>query len=186
MSAGKSGGHLTFPYQVVNNTSRDILVMDALPWVDPVTKVTSANDQATVVLCRNETEAVVGKFVAPLPTDRFVAPVVMPIAVRLRPHEALEADLRIPLPLAETSCYFADLRLREYEVVELQSVILAICYWPADLPGQRVVAGEFPDGRLRILAADPAAGAKLVWQRFPTKGLQLFRRTDEFPRSIST
>jgi hypothetical protein len=37
---------------------------------------------------------------------------------------------------------------------------------------------------LTILAADPVGRAKLASQRFPTHDLQLFRRTDLFPRKL--
>jgi hypothetical protein len=39
---------------------------------------------------------------------------------------------------------------------------------------------------MRIVTPHRAAGATHVRQRSPTKGLQLFKRTDGFPRAVFT
>ena len=90
----------------------------------------------------------------------------------------------MPLPLAETSPYFPDLTLRRYEIVNIKGVIVRLGYWPADTGD--LVARPHAEGSelLRILTADPLETGRSITQRFPTSGLQLFRRTDVFPRDL--
>ena len=181
---GKTGDRLVFPYELHNAGARDVLVMDALPSIAADSGTAQANDQAAVVILRGETEAVLGKYLPPLPTDRRMLIPLTPLARRLHPGEAHQAELRVPVPLAEASPYFQELRLRQYEVVELQSVVFAVCFWPADQPGLLSAPTEYAPELLRVVVREPAAGARIAWQRFPTKGLQLFKRSDVFPRSV--
>jgi hypothetical protein len=180
----KAGGALVFPYAVENRGSAAVYVMHALPGSDPATGAARANDQAVVVILGAEGDAILGKFAAPLPTDRRIAVPVVPLARHLPAGGKLEARIEIPIPLAETSPYFPDLTLRQYEVVDIKGVVFTIGYWLEGADG--LVAGPVdhaPDLSV-VVTRDTWRSARRVSRRFPTTGLQIFRRTDAFPRVL--
>jgi hypothetical protein len=173
----KAGNVLLFPYTLENQGSGDIYAVHALPGG------AAPNETAAVVIAGDNGEVIIGKFATPLPPDRRIVAPVTPLARRLPAGAKLEGRIEITLPVAETTPYFPDLTLRKYEIVEIKSVIVTIGYWLAettDLVARP--AANAPD-LLTILTADPVGSAKLASQRFPTHGLQLFRRTDQFPRT---
>ena len=178
----RAGNALVFPYVLHNRGRAAVYVMDALPSVDPASRAARANDQAAVVMLGAKGDAVVGKFIAPLPPDRRVVLPVIPLARLLGPGEALERRLEMPMPLAETSPYFADLPLRGYEMVEIAGVVFTIGFWPAGAEGLAAAAVDYAPGLFAVTARDPRRTAQSVSQRFPVKGLQLFKRNDNFPR----
>ena len=175
----KVGNRLVFPYRLANEGPGEVYAMHALPAAGA-----PADESAAVVIADDNGDAIIGKFAPPLPTDRRIAMPVVPLARRLPAGGIVEGRIEITLPLAETSPYFPDLTLRRYEVVTIKGVVLTIGYWLADT-GELVARplAEQPD-LLRILTADPAKSAHLVTRRFPTNGLQLFKRTDAFPRAV--
>jgi len=126
----------------------------------------------------------IGKFAAPLPTDRRIAVPVFPLARRLRAGTGLEGRIEIPLPLAETSPYFPDLTLRQYEIVDIKGVLLTIGYWLAGSDGFFADPTDYAADLFVVETRNTMRSALRVSQRFPTTGLQLFRRTDAFPRAI--
>jgi len=174
----KAGNVLIFPYTLANQGAGDVYAVHALP------SEAAPNETAAIVIAGDSGDAIVGKFATPLPTDRRILVPVAPLARRLPAGAKLEGRIEITLPLAETSPYFSDLTLRQYEIVEINGLIVMIGYWPAETTD--LVARPAPDAPdlLTILTADPVGSAKLVSQRFPTHGLQLFRRTDAFPRGF--
>ncbi len=180
----RTGNLLVFPYTLQNAGPGEVYAMHALPSADPGSGEARANETAAVVIAGESGDAIVGKFVAPLPTDRRIALPVFPLARRLPAGASLEGRIEIPLPLAETSPYFPDLPLRRYEMVEIKAVRFTIGYWPV-LP-ERMWAEpcEYAPELLVVTMRDPAKSARRVSQRFPTSGLQLFRRTDAFPRAL--
>jgi hypothetical protein len=182
---GKSGNALIFPYTLHNQGSVEVYVMDAIPSVDPETRAARADDQAAVVMLATGDDAVIGKFVAPLPTDRRMAVPTIPLAARLSPGATLERRLEIALPLAESSPYFADLPLRQYEVVDIKGVILTIGYWATGVDGLAAVPAEYAPDRFIVVTRNTARSSAVVTQRFPAKGLQLFKRKDAFPRQVA-
>ena len=142
------------------------------------------NETAAVVIATDSGDAIIGKFATQLPSDRRIVALLAPLARRLPAGAKLEGRVEIPLPLAETSPYFPDLTLRKYEIVEIKGVIVTIGYWLAETP--EMIArptADVPD-LLNILTPNPMGRAKLASQRFPARGLQLFKRTDEFPREL--
>ncbi len=173
----RAGNALVFPYRLANDGPGDIYAMQAL-----ATGGAPASESAAVVIAGDDGDAILGKFTPPLPIDRRIAVPVVALARRLAAGASLEGRVEVPLPLAETSPYFPDLTLRQYEPVDIKAVVFTIAYWLADTADlvARPAPGE-PD-LLRILTADPARSARLATQRFPTTALQLFRRTDAFPR----
>jgi len=178
----KAGSALIFPYRLVNDGPGDVYAMQALA-VGGAAANEAANE-AAVVIAGDDGDAVLGKFMPPLPTDRRIAVPGVPLARRLPAGGSLEGRAEVALPLAETSPYFADLTLRQYEIIEIKGVLFMIACWPAD--DAELVARPFGEGPdlLAILTADPVRSARLASQRFPTNGLQLFKRTDAFPRKL--
>ena len=182
---GKVGGILVFPYTLRNLGEAAVYAMHAVPSVDPANGEARANDQAAVVIMGADGDAIVGKFAAPLPTDRRIAVPVMPLARHLPAGGSLEGRIEITLPLAETSPYFADLTLREYESVDINGVLFTIGYWLASAHGLSAVAAEYAPDLFVVTTRNTLRSALRVSQRFPTTGLQLFKRTDQFPRTLS-
>src|SRR5690242_5962884 len=113
----KAGNLLIFPYRLENRGPAEIYAMHALPSVDPASGAARANELAAVVIAADNDEAIVGKFAAPLPSDRRIAVPIFPLARRLPAGAGLDGRIEIPLPLAETSPYFPDLTLRQYEIM---------------------------------------------------------------------
>lgn len=181
---GRSGNQLIFPYALRNEGSAEVYVMDAIPSLDPDTRTLRATDQAAVVILGPEGDAVLGRFAAPPPRDRRMALPVMPLACRLPPGGTLERQLTVPLPLAETSPYFADLPLRRYEIVEIKGIVLTIGYWLAGVDHLAAAPVEDRPDLFAVTTRNTAKSARRIAQRFPTTGLQLFKRTDAFPRTL--
>jgi len=181
---GREGSVLTFPYTLENLGSVDIYAMHALPSVDSTAETATANENCTVVILGADGDAIIGKFAAPLPTDRRVAIPVLPLARRLPPQGSLEGRLDVPLPLAETSPYFADLRLREYEIIEIRGIVLTIGFWADAADGLTATPAEYAPELFNITTRNTFRSARRVFQRFPTSALQLFKRSDAFPRTF--
>src|SRR5437870_3287178 len=99
----KSGNLLVFPYRLENRGPGEVYAMHALPSTDPASGEAKANDSAAVVIAADDGDAMIGKFAAPLPTDRRIAVPVFPLARRLPAGTGLDGRIEIPLPLAETS-----------------------------------------------------------------------------------
>jgi hypothetical protein len=176
----KAGNLLVFPYTLENRGPGEVYAMHALPSGGEA----KANDSAAVVISAENGDAMIGKFAAPLPTDRRIAVPVFPLARRLRAGTGLEGRIEIQLPLAETSPYFPDLTLRQYEIVEIKGVLLTIGYWLAGSDGFFADPTDYAADLFVVETRNTMRGALRVSQRFPTTGLQLFRRTDAFPRAI--
>jgi len=181
----KTGNLLLFPYTLENVGPGDVYAMHALPSADPATHEAQGNDTAAIVIAGDNGDAIIGKFVAPFPTDRRIAVQVFPLARRLSVGAKLEGRIEIPLPLAETSPYFPDLTLRGYEMAEIKGVALTIGYWISGNDGLGADPAEYAPDLFVVETRNTARSAQRVSQRFPTTGLQLFRRTDAFPRALS-
>ena len=182
---GKTGNLLVFPYTIQNLGTVDVYVMDAALNVGPDKRKDKANAQAAVVALNDENYAVIGKIIAPLPTDRTVAVPVVPLARRLPAGGSLTQQLEICTPLAETSPYFPDLPLRHYEIVDIKGVVFAIGYWAANRDNLVACPVECDPDLFQVVTRNTVASAAYVSQRFPATGLQLFKRTDQFPRSLA-
>ncbi len=179
---GRAGACLTFAYAVENLAAVDLFVMDAIAIPGPEGEAAAADDQAVVIVLAPGGEALLGKFPAPLPPDRRIAVPVVPLARRLAPGASLDRQLAVPLPLAETSPYFADLTLRQYEPVDILAVVFTIGFWREKEAGIAAVPVEELPDFWRVGGRRPLQSAHTARQRFPVKGLQLFKRLDAFPR----
>jgi hypothetical protein len=181
---GKEGNLLVFSYQVENQGTAEAYLMDAVASIDSASGLAKPNPQSAVVLAGPTEDAILGKFMAPLPTDRRIAMPVIPLARPLAVGGTLQGRIGVPLPLAEASPYFADLPLRQYEVVEIKGVIFRIGYWVAGVDGMAALPLEEAPELFTVVTRNTLRSARCVSQRFPTRSLQLLRRTDQFPRSI--
>ncbi len=183
----RQGHTFVFEYSLHNPGQRDVYVHDAMTSVNPETKAASANARAMSIIHSPGGDAIIGKFVPPVPSSVRPALAVIPLAHRLAAGATIERRLEAPEPLAETSPYLPDLLLRQYEVVDIAAVVFVIGYWVSDGDGFGVTPTPYADGMFSVVAAGgkPGAGARLVSQRFATRGLQLFRRTDGFPRTLA-
>jgi hypothetical protein len=180
----KAGNVLIFPYTLQNQGSVDVYAMHALPGTEPESGQARANETAAIVIADASGDAVIGKFAAPLPTDRRIAVPVLPLARHLPAGATLQGRIEIPLPLAETSPYFPDLPLRRYEIVDIKGVVLTIGYWPAGVDYLAAQPAEYATDLFIVVTRNTLQSAMRVTQRFPTTGLQLFKRTDAFPRAL--
>jgi hypothetical protein len=181
----KAGNILLFPYTLDNLGQTDVYAMHALPSADPDSGEARANETAATIIAGPEGEAIVGKFAAPLPVDRRIAVPVVPLVRHVPPGGSVEGSIEIPLPLAEISPYFADLTLRRYQVIDIRAVVLTIGYWASGRDSLVVAPVSYAPDLFFVMGGNPLSSARRVTQRFPTSGLQLFRRTDQYPRSLT-
>jgi hypothetical protein len=183
----REGHTFVFEYSLLNPGKQDVYVHDAMPSVDRETRAASANPRAVSAIHLPSGDAVIGKFIPPMPSSVRLAMPVTPLAHRLAAGETMERRLEAPEPLAETSPYLPDLLLRQYEVVDIAAVVFAISYWVSDTDGFVVTPTPYAEGMFSVVptGGGPGAGARMVSQRFATRGLQLFRRTDGFPRTLA-
>lgn len=182
----KVGAAFTFAYRVENHCAVPLYVMDAMPSVDPETQSAQANPQSAAVILRPDGAALLGKFIAPLPQDRVLMAPDLPLCARLDPGQAIERELRVPLPFAEASPYFPDLRLREYEIAEVSGIVFAIGFFAADTRGLYAAPAAYAPEYHVLSATVAPVVAGLAWQLLPVKKLEILKRTDDFPREIKS
>lgn len=179
---GRAGPRLTFPYVLENHGAADLFVMDAIALPGPDGAAMIADDQAVVIRLGPGGDVELGKFPTPMPPDRRTAQPVTPLARRMPPGARLECALAVPLPLAETSPYFADLQLRQYEMIDISAVVFTIGYWRVGEDGLAVTPADGLPELWHVATRGKLRGVHVARQRFPVKGLQLFKRLDAFPR----
>ncbi len=173
-----------FAYRAENQSGVPIYVMDAMRCIDPATRAARADDQVAPVLLRDSGIAVLGKFIAPLPQDRVVLDPDLPLCVRLEPGAAIERELRIPLPFAESSPFLPDLGLRAYSLAEVTGLIFAIGFMRADTPGLYAAPAPYAPGLHVISPTIAPVVAGLACRLLPIKRLEILKRTDAFPRMM--
>jgi hypothetical protein len=173
-----------FAYRAENQSAVPLYVMDAMPHVDPATHAVSANPQAAAVILGEDGVALVGKFIAPLPQDRILLAPDLPLCALLQPGEAIERELRIPLPFAEASPYFTDLPLRDYAVAEVSAIAFAIGFLAAGTPGLHGAPAAYAPGLHVISPTLVPVTAGLALRMLPVKKLEILKRTDAFPREL--
>ena len=181
----KAGGTLLFPYTLENRGNVDIYAMHALPSKDPASGEMRANDQAVVVILGDDGDVVLGKYAPPLPIDRRMAYPVLPLTRHVPAGARLEGRIEIQIPLAETSPYFPDLTLRKYQAVDIKAVVFTIGYWLAGVDGLVASPADYGPELFVVATRDTRRSARRVFQRFPTTRLQIFKRTDAFPRTLA-
>jgi hypothetical protein len=176
------GTKLSFPYTITNRSEADIYVMDAVPAVDPATREAVANRDSVVVHLLGDGRAHVLKGIAPLPTDRTVTVRIIPLAAKVPPGETLTRQLEIPLPLAETSPYFPDLPLRQYELVDIPGVLFSVEFLRSTAEGFSAMPVDFAPDLYRVSARNTVGMTERLSSSFPTQRLSIMKRGDAFPR----
>lgn len=179
----KSGNNLCFPYTLENHGRSIVYAMHAMPSI-AANGDASAQEGSAVVILSGEGNVILGKFAAPLPTDRQVAVPAVPLAKRLLPGGRIDGLIEIAMPLAETSPYFGDLPLRQYEMIDFDAVIFRIGYWVDGVDGLAAAPVDYAPDLFVVVTRKTLRSIRHVSQRFPTKALQIFRRLDAFPRRL--
>ena len=174
------GNALAFPYVIENPGPDVVYVMDAVACADPATRAACAGERMAVLISAAD-NAIVGTFIPPMPADRQIAVPVIPLARRLAAGDVLEHRLEISPPYAETSLWLPDPTPQQFSAADVNGVVLAIAYWPADMAGLVATEAAYAPG---LFAITPPYGGAVVSLRFPTTGLRFSRRTDAFPRSL--
>lgn len=180
--ATRVGTHLTFSYQITNGSAADIYVMDALPSVDQSTRKAVADRHGVVVYLMKDGQAHILKGIAPLPTDRAVTVRIIPLAAKLPAGATLSRELEIPLPLAETSPYFPDLPLRQYELIDIPGVLISVEFLRSTVDGFSAASVDFAPDLYRVSARNTVGMSERVSHAFPTQRLSILKRPDAFPR----
>ena len=176
------GTKLSFPYTITNRSEADIYVMDAVASVNPDTRQPAVNHDSVVVYLLGDGRAHVLKGIAPLPTDRSVTVRVIPFAAKLPPGQTLTRQLEIPLPLAETSPYFPDLPLRQYEQVDISGVLFSVEFLRSTAEGFTAMPVDFAPDLFRVSAKNTVGMTERLSTAFPTQRLSIMKRGDAFPR----
>jgi hypothetical protein len=178
----RAGNKLIFPYTITNHGSADVYVMDAVPTVDPATRQAVVDRHAVVIWLGADGFAHILKGIPPLPEDRDLYGHVIPLAARLAPEATLERSLEVPLPLAETSPYYPDLPLREYQLTDVQGVMLAVGFLRSTVDGFGAETAAGAADLYRVWGKDTLGQTELVSCAFPSRQLQILKRPDHFPR----
>jgi hypothetical protein len=176
------GTKLSFPYIVTNRSEADIYVMDAVASSDPSTRQPTVNRDSAVLYLMSDGRAHVLKGIAPLPTDRTVTLRVIPFAAKVPAGGTLSRQLEIPLPLAETSPYFPDLPLRQYELVDIPGVVFSVEFLRSTAEGFSAMPVDFAPDLYRVSARNTAGMTERMSSSFPTQRLGIMKRPDAFPR----
>jgi hypothetical protein len=178
----RAGNKLVFAYAVENQGTADIYVMDAVAEPDATARQSVINHRAVVIWLGADGFAHVLRGIADLPLDRNVLASVVPLTAKLPRGGKLERVLEVPLPLAETSPYYADLPLREYELTDIQGVMLTVEFMRSTVEGFRAEpAAEAPD-LYRVFGKNIFGQTERVFCAFPSRQLQILKRPDSFPR----
>ena len=178
----RAGNRLVFAYFLTNASSELVYVMDATPKFDPATNTWSADRESVVVWLGVDDIARVMRGIAPPPADADVWSRVIPLAVPLRPGETLERRLEIPLPLGETSPYFPDLPLRQYQQQDIIGVSLIVEFLPTSVEGFSAVPVDYATDLYQVRGYNTPEQVQRVGQTFPVRQLSILKRPDNFPR----
>lgn len=178
----RSGDRLVFPYTVANQGSTEIYVMDATPAADPATGRPIVDPDAPVIWLGADGFAHILKGIAPLPGASDVDVRVIPFAAKLPPGETLERRLEVPLPLAETGPYHSDLPLREYQLIDIQGVMLTVEFLRATVEGFTAEPAPGAPDLFRVAGKNTVGQMERASCAFPSRQLQILKRGDDFPR----
>jgi hypothetical protein len=178
----KQGERLVFAYSIANGGHADAFVSDAGMRVDPAARTASADPDAVSIWLSPDRYATVLKGVAPLPTDRDVPGVVMPLMLRLAPGARIERTLTLDLPLAEHSFYYSLRNLRDYRLTEIEGVRLAIDVLAKVPPGFAPKPVPYAPEHVDIGVRGTLPLLTRLSCRFPARGLHLMVLGESYPR----
>lgn len=178
----KQGESIVFTYSLANGGHGDAFVSDAGMRIDPKARTASADPDAVAVWLSPDRYATVLKGVAPLPEERDVPGVVMPLMRRLAPGERLERTLKLALPLAEHSAYYAIGNLRDYRLVEIEGLRLAVDVLAKVPPGFAPAPVPYAPEHVDIGVRGTLPLLTRLSCRFAARGLHLMVRGGAYPR----
>jgi len=178
----KQGDSIVFSYGIANGGNTEAFVSDAGTRIDPAARTASADPDAVSVWLSPDRFATVLKGVAPLPEDRDIPGVVMPLMVRLAPGARIERTLTLALPLAEHSPYYSVANLRDYRLAEIEGMRFAVDVLARVPPGFAPAPVAYAPGHVDIGVRGTIPLLTRLSCRFPARGLHLMVRTDAYPR----
>jgi len=178
----RSGNKLIFPYIVANHGTADIYVMDATTAADPNTRKAVADRNAVVIWLGADGFAHVLKGIAPMPVNRLMLAQVVPLAAKLPPGQTFDRALEVQLPLAETGPYHSDLPLREYQLTDIQGVMLTVEFLRSTVEGFAAEPIEYAPDLFNVRGKHTVGQTERVSCAFPSRQLQILKRPDDFRR----
>jgi hypothetical protein len=181
-SPEKQGETIVFSYSIANGGHGEAFVSDAGTKVDMAARTASADPDAVSIWLSPDKFATVLKGVAPLPEERDVPGLVMPLMVRLAPGARIERTLTLSLPLAEQSSYYSVANLRDYRLGEIEGLRLAVDVLARVPAGFVAKPVAYAPAHVDIGVRGTLPLLTRLSCRFPARGLHMMVRTGAFPR----
>jgi hypothetical protein len=173
-SPSRSGNELVFPYTVTNDGPGDVYVADSFHRVDPETHAVSVDHALVSIQMEPDNFALILRGVPPrmLPVTRPI----LPLMHRLGPGQTLERQLKVPLPLAETSPYQPYSNVRDYVLKPIEGVVLAVDWMAASTEGLVATPALGADDLYTVQAPNYLRDMQRLTSRYPTRGLSILER----------
>ena len=173
-SPAREGNDLVFPYTITNDGPGDVYVADAFHRVDPATHAVSVDHALVSVQMEQDNFALILRGVPPrvIPVTRPIHPLMH----RLGPGQKLERELKVPLPLAETSPYQPYGNVRDYVLKPIEGVVLAVDWMAASTEGLVATPAVGADDLYTLQATNYLRDMQRVTSRHPTRGLSMLER----------
>lgn len=179
----KEGDTLVFDYSITNTAPIPLYVMDAVPLADPVSGRPRVDPDSVSLWLDEEGTMRILRGVPPLPEGQDPLERIVPLAVRLAPGEKLERRIAQRLPLAEHSPYMPEGHLRDYRLVPILGVAVAVDVITADAPGfVAAKAAGYPPGYFRLVPDEDVLLLRRLVRAFRTKGLHALIHRGDYPR----
>ncbi len=170
----RNGNELVFPYTVTNGGPGDVYVSDAFHHVDPVTHAVSVDHALVSIQMEPDNFALILRGV-PQRTMPVTRP-IHPLMHRLAAGQKLERELRVPLPLAETSPYQPYGNVRDYVMKPIEGVVLAVDWMAASTEGLVATPAVGADDLYTLQASNYLRDMQRLTSRHPTRGLSILER----------
>jgi hypothetical protein len=173
-SPSRNGNELVFPYTITNDGPGDIYVSDAFHRVDPQTHAVSVDHALLTVQLEPDDFALILRGVPPrtMPVTRPI----LPLMQRLGAGQKLERQLKVPLPLAETSPYQPYGNVRDYVLKSIEGIVFAVDWMPASTEGLVATPAVGADDLYTLQAPNYLRDMQRLTSRHPTRGLSILER----------
>lgn len=173
-SPSRSGNELVFPYTVTNDGPGDVYVSDAFHRVDPETHAVSVDYTLVTIYMEPDNFALILRGVPPR-TFPVTHP-IQPLMHRLGAGQKLERQLKVPLPLAETSPYQPYSNVRDYVQKPIEGVVLAVDWMAASTEGLVATPAVGAGDLFTLQAPNYLRDMQRLTSRYPTRGLSILER----------
>jgi hypothetical protein len=177
-SPARSGNELVFPYTVTNDGPGDVYVADAFHRVDPTTHAVSVDEALVSIRMEPDNFALIVRGVPPRPMMPVTRP-IQPLMHRLGPGQKLDRELKVPLPLAETSPYQPYSNVRDYVLKPIEGVVLAVDWMAASTEGLVATPAVGADDLYTLHATNYLRDMQRITSRHPTRGLSILERVQK-------